>query len=200
MQFPEQLWQGSGKAYGLEMLWRGTWHRFSGWVSYGLSRATRNYPHIMNGETFLFDYDRTHSFKAVINHQIHPAISYSGALRILSGVPKTLEISEMTYFYYDPLHQEMATQGTFITDKKNNIRLPLFIRLDFGLKKRIRKGFAAELAKFLGAKDSYLNVTFGNILFLRRNVWLYLPMGEEKYYGIGSNYVPEFGAGYTIKF
>jgi len=73
-------------------------------------------------------------------------------------------------------------------------------RLDLGLKKRIRKGFGAELAAFLGAEESHLNVRFGNLLFLRRNAWLYLPVGGEKYYAIGSNYFPEFGMGYTISF
>ena len=78
--------------------------------------------------------------------------------------------------------------------------MPFIINLDLGLMKRIRKGFAAELADFLGAKESYLNVSFGNLTFLRRNVWLYFPMGEKKYYGFGMNWFPSFGVGYTIKF
>jgi len=72
--------------------------------------------------------------------------------------------------------------------------------LDLGLTKRVRRGFAAELAKFLGAKESYIKVKFGNLLFLRRNVWFYMPLGEENFYGVGTNYIPEFGMGYTIIF
>ncbi len=200
IQFSDKLREGSGESKGIELLWKGNWKRFSGWVSYGLSKATRSYPHIMNGKSFLFDYDRTHSFKVVINHQIRPTLSYSGILQILSGLPKTIEKSIKLYFYYDPQTGGLAKQPTYVADTKNNARLPLYILLDLGLKKRIRKGFGAELAEFLGAKESYLNVRFGNLLFLRRNVWFYIPMGQEKYYGLGTNYFPEFGVGYTIKF
>ena len=137
----------------------------------------------------------------MINHQIHPSLSYSGTLRILSGVPKTLGTSVKSYYYYDPLENEYATLRTYTTERKNNIRLPLFIKLDLGIKKRIRKGFAAELANFLGAEESYLNINLGNILFLfHRNVWFYIETGEEKLYAVGTNYFPEFSMGYTIKF
>ena len=200
-RFSDKLKAGSGKSYGLELVWKGTWKRLSGWISYGLSKSSRNYPHLMNGKTYLFDYDRTHSFKAMINHQIHPALSYSATLRIMSGVPKTIETSTKSYFYYEPLSGEYASYPTYVTKNKNNARLPLFIRLDIGLKKRIRKGFGAELAEFLGAKQSYINVTFGNLLFLvHRNVWFYIPLGEKKLYGLGTNYLPMFSTGYTIKF
>jgi len=199
-RFSDKLKEGTGESYGIELLWMGTWRKLSGWVSYGISRATRSYPHIMEGRSFLFDYDRTHSFKAMINHQIHPALSYSGTLRIMSGVPKTLERTSKHYFYYDPLTNEYSTNLTHASSSRNNARLPLYIRLDLGLKKRIRKGFGAELAEFLGAKESYLNVNFGNLLFLYRNVIFYIPLGQDKPYGYGLNYFPQFSMGYTIKF
>jgi hypothetical protein len=199
--FSEKLRVGQGTSYGLEFLWKGTWEKFSGWVSYGISKATRSYPHIMEGKELLFDYDRTHSFKAVINHQIHPKLSYSSSLQIMTGAPKTVEIAGKSYYYYDPLTGTYATYPTYDTPSKNNARLPLYVRLDLGLRKQIRKGFGADLSNFLGAKESYLNFTFGNILFLfHRNVWFYFPIGKEKLYAMGTNYFPEISVGYTIKF
>jgi hypothetical protein len=200
-QFSDKLKAGSGKSYGAELLWQGNWKTLSGWLSYGISKSTRSYPHLMNGRTFLFDYDRLHSFKAVINHQIHPRLSYSGTLRIMSGVPKTIETSRKSYFYYDPLTATYSSYPTYVTETKNNARLPLYIRLDLGLKKQIRRGFAAEVAEFLGAKESYLNISFSNLLFLfHRNVWFYFPVEEGKLYGFGTNYFPVFSTSYTIKF
>jgi len=199
--FSEKLRAGHGTSYGLEFLWKGTWEKFSGWVSYGISRSTRSYPHIMNGKELLFDYDRTHSFKAVINHQILPRLSYSSSLQIMTGVPKTLEIAAKSYYYYDPLTGTYATYQTYDTPLKNNARLPFYLRLDLGLKKQIRKGFGADLSNFLGAKESYLNFSIGNILFLfHRNVWFYFPTGKEKLYALGTNYLPFINFGYTIKF
>jgi hypothetical protein len=199
--FSEKLRVGRGTSYGLEFLWKGNWEKFSGWVSYGISQSTRSYPHIMDGKELLFDYDRTHSFKAVINHQIHPKLFYSTSLQIMTGVPKTMEIAGKSYYYYDPVTGAYATYQTYDTPSKNNARLPFYLRLDLGLKKQIRKGFGADLSNFLGAKESYLNFTFGNILFLfHRNVWFYFPTGKEKLYALGTNYLPLINIGYTIKF
>nr|MBP7461949.1 TonB-dependent receptor plug domain-containing protein [Candidatus Delongbacteria bacterium] len=201
VRFSEKIKPGQGESYGMEIMWEGNFRSFSGWLSYGLSRSTRSYPHIMEGKSFVHDYDRTHTFKAVVHHQILPTLSYSGTLRVMSGTPKTLETGGQSYYYYDPVSGGYATYPTAITAKKNNIRLPLFIQLDLGLKKRIRKGFAVELADYLGASESYLTATFGNLLFLfHRNVWFYIPIEDGKYYGFANNYFPNFSVGYTIKF
>lgn len=198
--FTDKIKAGTGKSYGFEILWKGNWRSLSGWISYGMGRATRSYPHIMNGETFLYDYDRTHRFKAMITHQINPLLSYTGTLRVLSGVPKSIESMLKSYYYYNHNTNSFSSFPIFSTGKKNNARLPLFIRLDLGVKKKLTTGFGAELARFLGADKSYLNVTLGNLLFFWRNVIWYLPVGEKKLYGFGTNYLPSFNVGYTIKF
>jgi len=198
--FSDKIRSGTGKSFGFEVVWKGTWKKFAGWISYGFGRSTRTYPHIMNGESFLFDYDRTHAFKLMINHQIHPLVSYSATLRILSGVPKTIESMVKSYYYYNPISNEISSFPIYVTEKKNNARLPLFIRLDIGLKKRLTTGFGAQLARFLGADHSYLNLTFGNLLFFHRNVLFYFPVGKKRLYGFGTNYLPEVSMGYTVKF
>lgn len=199
-RFTDKIKEGQGESYGAEILWTGTWRRFTGWLSYGISRSTRSYPHIMDGKTFLFDYDRTHAFKAMVTHQIHPALSYSGTLRVMSGVPKTLETTIKSYYYYDPLSNQYTPSVSFFSNKKNNVRMPMYIRLDLGVKKRLRQGFGARLAEFLGADESYVNANFGNLLFFYRNVSFYFPMEDDELYGMGTNYMPEFSVGYTVKF
>ena len=202
--FTDKLKEGSGYSYGIEVLLKLNWKKFSGWLSYGLCKSTRSYDHIMNGKRFLFDYDRTHSLKAVGHYYVRPNLSFSATLRFMSGVPKTLESGGKSYFYYDPQTGEYAFYPTYINDVKNNARLPYFLRLDLGMRKQIRTGFGAELANYLGAHESYFNVSLGNILFLlHRNVIWYFPFGfekEKKLYGLGSNYFPEFSVGYTVKF
>ena len=200
VRLTDKIREGSGEAYGLEFLLKGSLGKTSGWVSYGYSKSTRRFLHIMDGRSYLFDYDRPHTFKAVVNYQVNPALEFGGGLRVLSGVPKTLE-SGMTYYnYYSPSTNETSIYPLPITPEKNNIRMPYILRLDLGMKKRIRSGFGADLAKYLGAEDAYLNVTFGNLLFLlHRNVWFYIN-SEDSRYGVGSNYIPEFNVGYSVQF
>ncbi len=198
--FFEKLRQGRGESYGLELLAKGYWGKISGWISYGWSKSTRQFPHIMNGKLHLFDYDRPHSFKAVINHQVNPALEFSGSLRILSGMPRTLETSYASYYYYDPVTNQIGEWPHVVTPVKNNIRMPYYLRLDLGMKKQLRKGFGADLARYLGADRAFLNVTFGNLLFaVQRNVWFYIHY-EDELYGVGTNYIPEFSVGYSIQF
>ena len=198
--FFDKLRQGKGESYGLELLVKCYWGKTSGWISYGWSKSTRQFPHIMNGKLYLFDYDRPHSFKAMLNHQVNPALEFSGSLQILSGMPKTLETSYASYYYYDPVTNQIGVWPHVVTPVKNNIRMPYYLRLDLGMKKRLRKGFGADLARYLGADRAFLNVTFGNLLFaVQRNVWFYIH-NEDKLYGVGTNYIPEFGVGYSIQF
>jgi hypothetical protein len=198
--FLEKLRQGRGESFGFELLLNGRWGKTSGWINYGWSKSTRQFPHIMNNRVRLFDYDRPHSFKAVLNHQVNPALEFSGSLRIISGIPGTMETGYAAYFYYDPVTNEIGQWQQVLTPIKNNIRMPYYLQLDLGLKKRVRKGFGADLARYLGAERAYLNVSFGNLLFaFHRNVWYYI-RDKNTLYGVGTNYIPEFSAGYSIQF
>jgi len=198
--FLEKLRQGSGESYGAELILKGRWKNTSGWISYGFSKSTRQFPHIMNGKSFRFDYDRPHTLKAVLNHEVNPNLEFSGTFRLLSGVPKTLETSYAQYYYYDPKSNQFAQWPQVVTPIKNNIPLPYYLSLDLGVKKLLRKGFGANLAKYLGAERAFLNFTFGNVLFfVQRNVWFYINF-EDELYGLGTNYLPELSAGYSIQF
>jgi hypothetical protein len=198
--FFDKLQQGSGKSYGIEVMWKGQFKKLSGWISYGLSKSTRSYPFIIDGKSFLFDFDRTHSLKTVLNYQATPDLTYNTSLVLQSGLPKTLESSMQNYFYYNPVSGSLAEYPFGISNNKNNARLPISINLDFGVVKRIRTGFGADLAEFLNADRSYLTVTISNILFFRRNVMWYLPYGGKDYFPLGINYLPSVSAGYVIKF
>ena len=198
--FFEKLREGEGRSYGFELLIKGHWRKTSGWISYGWSRSTRRFPHIMDGKIHPFDYNRPHVFKAVINHRINNALEFGGSLRVLSGMPKTLETGLRTYYYFDPVSNQIGGWPQVVTPVKNNIRMPFFLRLDLGMKKQLRTGFGATLAKYLGADAAFMNVTFGNLLFaVQRNVWFYVHYKDELY-GIGTNYLPEITMGYSIQF
>jgi hypothetical protein len=198
--FSDLLEKGTGKSHGVEILWKGDYKKLSGWVSYCLSRSTRTYPFLNGGQSFLFDFDRTHSFKAVLNYKITPYLTYNTTLIVESGLPKSIESTLQQYFYYNPVNGTLSSYPFGIATNMNNARLPFSTNLDFGLVKRIRSGFGADLAEFLKANESYFTFTLGNILFFRRNVIMYIPYGGSTYFPVGINYFPVISAGYVIKF
>lgn len=198
--FSDKIQAGNGRAYGMESMLKGSIDKWSGWVSYTLSYADRSFPHIMDGKRYPYEYNRIHSLNTLLNYQINPRLSYSTTLVLMTGQPRTLESFYQNHYYYDPQNGKLDYFPIYGASAKNNARLPMVIEWDIGLKKRLRNGFGAELQEWLKADESYVNVTFGNLLFFRRNVSWYFPTGGEKYIPIGFNYIPYINAGYILKF
>ncbi len=197
----DKIFEGSGETYGMELMWKGQVNRISGWCSYTLARSTRSFPNIMNGKTYLYDYDHLHTLKGVLNFQATKRISYSADFTFQSGVPRSVENSLQMFYMYDPLSGTMIYSPQFTIDQKNSSRMPWIMNVNLGLEKKIVRGFGKDIADFFHAEESYLVVNVCNLLFLRRNVMYYLPIVEaERYVPIGSNYFPAVNAGYTIKF
>lgn len=197
----DKIIAGTGKSYGVELMWKGSFGKLSGWGSYTLAKSTRSFPNIMNGEEFDYDYDRRHSIKAVLNYQITKRISYSSSFMAQSGVPKSIENTIQSFYTYEPLTGTMNYGSQYTVDKKNASRLPWVFYLDFGLQKRVVSGFGKNLADFFGADESYLIVNVNNVLFFRRNVLYYYALeGLDKFFPVSDSYFPTVSAGYTIKF
>jgi hypothetical protein len=197
----DKIIAGKGRSYGMELMWKGSFYKFSGWASYTLSKSTRSFPNIMNGKQYDYDYDRRHSIKAVMNYQATKRISYSAAFIAQSGVPRSVENSFQMFYMYDPLTGTMVYSPQNITNQKNGVRMPWLLYLDFGLQKKVVSGFGNDLARFFGATESYLTVNVYNALFFRRNVLYYIPVGViGKMIPMGDNYFPMVAAGYTLKF
>ncbi|NJK86004.1 MAG: TonB-dependent receptor plug domain-containing protein [Bacteroidales bacterium] len=140
--FTDKLEQGKGEAYGLEFLLRGEHRKFSGWASYGLSRSYRQYPHINSGEKYEYEYNRNHSLKIFVNYQWNSRLSYSGTFTYLSGQTRSIESTLQSYYYYDPLQNQMNYFPLYVSHRKNNARMPGSMNLDFSIIKKVNKGFA----------------------------------------------------------
>jgi hypothetical protein len=197
----DKIVAGSGKSYGMELLWKGSFGKLSGWGSYTLAKSTRSFPNIMNGKEFDYDYDRRHSIKAVLNYQATKRISYSTSFMAQSGIPKSIENTIQSFYMYEPLTGSMNYGQQYTVDKKNASRLPWVFYLDFGLQKRVVSGFGKNIAEFFGADESYLILNVNNVLFFRRNVLYYQAfVGFDKFLPFSDSYFPTVSAGYTIKF
>jgi hypothetical protein len=196
----DKIVAGTGAAYGLELMWKGSFGQLSGWGSYTLSRSVRSFPHILDGETFDYDYDRRHSIKAVMTYRASKRITYSTSFIAQSGVPRSVESTMQMFYMYEPLTGNMIYSPQYVVDRKNASRLPWLFYLDFGLQKELVSGFGKHLAEFFGADESYLVLNVYNALFFRRNVLYYLTAGGDRFIPMGDNYLPVVSAGYTIKF
>lgn len=194
------LEQGSGQAHGAELMIRGDWNRFSGWTSYSWSRSTRSYPTVQNGREFLYDGDQTHNLKAVLLYKLTEDITASTTVKFSSGYPRTWEIGNYNHYTYDPLSNTVGVFPEPYTPVKNNYRYPARLEIDIGWKKKLRSGFGYYLAEYIGSDESYFTLSISNLLFLRRNPYMYIYIPEYGYYGYDIAYFPMVSAGYSIKF
>ncbi len=205
--FSEKLGAGNGDAYGIELSLEGKYKNVSGWLSYTFSRASRQFPNslINNGEKYTFDYNRPHTVKAVGSYQLTPNFAINGSFVFLSGNKRSIETNMLSFYYYDPVTNQTSYFPMWTNDEKNAARMPPLISFDMGIKKKLTNGFGKQLADILHADQSYVSVTIKNILFMYRNVAYYFPATgipgyTDKYIPIGTNYLPQVGASYTLKF
>lgn len=144
---------GTGKAYGLELMVQKTEGNTTGWISYTLSRNTRQFENINSGNPYAYKYDRTHDFSIVATHRFDEKFTMSATWVYSTGNPVTLattqyelnNMGECDIFTGSPRLQHIYVYG-----KRNNYRLRDYHRLDlsFNFTRPRKKGtevFSIEL-------------------------------------------------------
>jgi hypothetical protein len=132
-----QLLFGKGRAYGLEWLLKKKAGKFTGWLSYTLSKTERKINGINNNEWYNARQDRTHEVAIVGSYQLNKKWTLSANWVFYTGEAVTFpagkyRIDNSTVYYYT---------------ERNGSRMPDYHRLDIGatwlLKKK--KRFSSEL-------------------------------------------------------
>ncbi len=125
-----ELLLGTGRAYGAEFFFKKKTGKFTGWVSYTLSRSERKFATVNNETWFPSRYDRTHDLSIVVMYDITPRINVSATWVYYTGIAATFPSGK--YF----LNGEIVP---YYGDR-NQDRFPAYHRLDIGatfvLKKR----------------------------------------------------------------
>ncbi len=124
----DQFISGRGRAYGLELFVRKQKGRFTGWISYTLSRSERTFDAI-RGKTFLAGFDRTHDLSVVLSYDIFDWFTVSSTFIYGSGAPYT-PIKSVYIVNFNP---------TLEYGLRNSARLPAYHRMDVSLSFRLTK-------------------------------------------------------------
>ena len=125
---------GKGEAYGLEVLFRKNTGNWTGFASYSLSKATRQFPGINNGLEFLYDYDRPNTVSLSVNHKFSERVSLNLAWMYQTGLPYTPVIGRQLTPSLEPDENGVyINYESFIYGKRNSARMKDYHRLDIGL-------------------------------------------------------------------
>lgn len=118
---------GSGRAYGAEFLLEKKSGQFTGWVSYTLSWATRQFEELNNGNEFPFKYDRRNNFSIVGIWNINEKVNLSATWVYYTGTAYTLTEGLYPTFYPDGSSYGYWAQAF---SERNAYRMPDYHRLD----------------------------------------------------------------------
>ncbi|MCU0389940.1 MAG: hypothetical protein MUE81_02375 [Thermoflexibacter sp.] len=125
------LLQGIGRAYGAEFYIKKNKGKFTGWISYTLSRTERQVNGLNNDDWFPNRFDRPHNLNTSVSYEFNQYWSASANFVLQSGTPVTFPTSRVQIQDYVIPYNVDAT--------RNNFRVPTYHRLDFSVTKINKK-------------------------------------------------------------
>jgi TonB dependent receptor-like, beta-barrel/CarboxypepD_reg-like domain/TonB-dependent Receptor Plug Domain len=150
-----QLIYGKGRAYGLELFLKKKYGRFSGWISYTLSRTERQFDGIDSGKWYPARQDRTHDVSVVAIYEL----------------PGKWTISST--WVYNTGNAVTFPKGVYLIDNRpvllytdrNGNRMPAYHRLDLSASKQFesKKHYKSSLTFALYnaySRDNAWSITF----------------------------------------
>lgn len=148
----EKLTTGKGRSYGIEWIGRKKTGKVTGWIGYGLIWSDRLFPELNKGLRFPSKYDNRHKVNIVVNWKLKKNIELNSSWTYMTGNRITLSLEnyqglDMSGFPadYAPLDPYENPFGLGFYEKKNNVRLPAYHRLDIGINfyRMLKKGKTA---------------------------------------------------------
>jgi hypothetical protein len=187
--FEEKLIQGKGKAYGLELLLKKEAGRFTGWISYTLSKSIRQYDVVNGGQWFPSRYDRRHNGSVVMNYELTKRLSVSAVFEFISGSRFTPIIGQ----YAVPSPTQTGVELIPVFAPMNSVKLADAHRLDLGLKYRSRPEKKFQSEWFVGVYNVYNRATPYGIIIEQAEDGTYR-YSQPGLFGL----IPSFGYGFKF--
>ena len=119
------LLNGTGRAYGLELYLKKNTGKFTGFISYTLSRTERKVTGINQGNWYPNRFDKLHNLSVVAFYTFNPKWDVSANFVLATGTPATFPTSKIEIQgYVIPYNAD---------EKRNNYRIPAYHRLDLAI-------------------------------------------------------------------
>ncbi|MDR1682768.1 MAG: TonB-dependent receptor, partial [Candidatus Symbiothrix sp.] len=119
----EEIRTGTGKAYGIELMFRKNTGRLTGFFNYTLSRSERTIPEVNKGKTYLAPFDKTHAVNIVATYNFSKKWNFSAVWVFATGTPTTYPTGRFA----------IGDEYFPIYSGRNEYRKPNYDRLDLSL-------------------------------------------------------------------
>lgn len=149
--FESKLVQGTGKAYGVEVLFKKESGKLTGWISYTLSWSTRKFDELNNGESFPSRYDRRHNGAIVAQYALGKRWAASLVWEFISGSRFTPVIGQ----YAISAPTSIGVDLLPVYAPLNSVKLADTHRLDLGIKFKSKPDRKFQFEWFAGVYNAY---------------------------------------------
>ena len=122
-KWQEMVAMGEGRSKGIEILAKRTEGKATGWISYTLSKADRDFAddsQVNYGKPFPFAYDRRHNIGIVYSQKINDHIDIDANWTFFSGAHATISLSKEDIMVPTEINQKLYWNGNdFVNDPSN---------------------------------------------------------------------------------
>ena len=142
---------GNGESYGAEFLIKKNKGKTTGWIGYTISKTTRYFDDVNNGEPFPAKYDRRHDLSVTATHKLSNSWTLSSVFVYATGNSITLPTERYT------IGGNVYTEFT----SRNGYRMEPYHRLDIGAtytpkkKKRFQSSWNFSIYNVYSRKNPY---------------------------------------------
>ena len=126
-EWEEELPEGQGRAFGAEVSLEKQIGKFSGWLNYTWSKSERTFAELNERNPFFANLDRRHNINFSSLFNLRDNIELALTWTYGTGTPYTAPTSILEVIVDDKV------ETSFIFGERNNVRLPDYHRLDFGV-------------------------------------------------------------------
>lgn len=144
-QIATQLLEGIGRAYGVEFFLKKKTGKWTGWVSYTLSRTEKKIDGINNNEWYAARQDKTHDIAIVLAYDISKRVNIAANWVYSTGNAVTFPSGKYI----------VDGKTIWLYTERNGYRMPDYHRLDLGIniKLKEKKHYSSELS--IGVFNAY---------------------------------------------
>lgn len=147
-----QVLTGKGRSYGVELYLKKKYGRFTGWISYTLSRTENRIEGINNFLWYPVKYDKTHDLSVIAIYKLGQRLSLSGVWTYATGNAVTFPSGQYV------LDNNPVPYYT----ERNGYRMPAYHRLDVSLtlngkeRKRFSSGWDFSIYNLYNRQNAYI--------------------------------------------
>ena len=122
---------GDGWSYGMELLVRKNYGKFSGWIGYTMSWSWRQFDNLNFGEKYPYKYDRRHDISIAMTYKHSNEMDFGFTWVYGTGNAITLALARYAGYTSTTGNEYNYSPDIEYYDSKNAYRMPAYHRMDF---------------------------------------------------------------------